>query len=238
MVQRTPKLCERRSQIAIVQTKAGEYFGLVDPTGFLVEEWDNLPEGRTILVQKYEGMCGKQGIEIVLKQSKYRRDALKMYQKNLKIAERQLVETLFNNSTEDDIMANANEIIEIARTGNVKATENALQSAIGQAIKRALWVAEKKDEFMAIPVLQELNEKYNPGGAKAVATTEIKDAKDIKLTKVADLDDRIWQAVLKKANKIGVVIKASGNIAEIKLPKKEADTFVKAVQAVKGITIS
>ena len=224
-------------KIAIVQTKAGEYFGLVDPTGFLVEEWENLPEGRAILVQKYEGMFGKQGIEIVVSQTKFRRDALKMYQKNLEIAERKLVENLFNNSTEDDIMANSNEIIEIARTGNVKATEEALQSAIGQAVKRALWVAERKDEFMAIPVLQELNEKYNPGGAKTV-TTEIKDAKDIKLTKVADLDDRIWQAVLKKANKIGVVVKAFGHTAEIKLPKKEADTFVKAVQAVKGITIS
>lgn len=134
-------------------------------------------------------------------------------------------------------MANSNGIIEIARTGDVKATEDALQSAIGQAIKRALWVAERNDEFMAIPILQELDVKYNPGGAKAVATTEIKDAKDIKLTKDAKLDDRIWQAILKKANKVGVVAKASGNVAEIKLPKKQADAFVKAVQAVKGITI-
>lgn len=134
-------------------------------------------------------------------------------------------------------MANSNAIIDIARTGDVKATEDALQSAIGQAVKRALWVAERKDEFMAIPVLQELDGKYNPGGKASAPVAEIKDAKDLKLTKDSKLDDRVWQAILKKANKVGVVVKSSGNVAEVKIPKKEADAFGKAVAAVKGITI-
>ena len=172
-----------------------------------------------------------------LERFKYRRDYLVKLERNKELAEKQLVENLFNNSTEDDIMSNSNAIINIARTGDVKATENALQSAIGQAIKRALWVAERKDEFMAIPVLQELDGKYNPGGKSSAPAATIKDAKDLKLTKDSKLDDRIWQAILKKANKLGVVVKSSGNVAEVKIPKKEAEVFSKAVAAVRGIIV-
>lgn len=181
-------------------------------------------------------MYGLQGVEVKRVGSKFRRDALTMYNRNLEIAEKHLVQNLFNQSTEEDEMANSNTIIEIAATGDVKKTEEILQSAIGQAVKRALWAAKRKDEFLAIPVLQELNAKYNPGGTQTTAV-EIKDAKDVKLTKSGAVDDRVWSAILKKADKIGAVRKSSGNVAEISLPKKESDTFVKAVQAVKGITV-
>jgi len=221
-----------------VQTRAGEYFGLVDPYGIIEEYWDQLPESQTVIVTKYDGLWGKYGIEVRAVQARFRRDSLKL-KRDQDLAERQIVKNLFNNTNnEEATMANANDIITIAKTGDVKKTEDALQSAIGQAVKRALWVAEKKDEFMAIPVLQELDAKYNPSGAKANPVVEIKDAKDIKLVKNGNVDDRVWSAILKKAGKLGAVRKSTGNTAEISIPKKEAETFIKAVQAVKGIAIS
>lgn len=220
-----------------MQTKAGEYFGLADPYGIIVDAWDNLPESRPVLVYKFDGIYGRQGIEVVVVQKKFRRDYL-LLKRNLELAERQLVQNLFSNIQSEELdMSNAKAIIEIASTGDVKKTEEALQSAIGQAVKRAIWVAEKNNNFMAIPVLNELDAKYNPGGVQA-APAEIKDAKEVKLNKSSSLDDRVWQAILKKANKVGAVTKSSGNVAEIKVPKKEADAFVKACQAVKGITVS
>ena len=32
---------------------------------------------------------------------------------------------------------------------------------IGQLVKRTLWLAKKNDEFSAIPILEELDRKYN-----------------------------------------------------------------------------
>ena len=168
--------------------------------------------------------------------SRFRRDTLEI-KRNLDIAERKIVQTLFTK-TEEAEMANATQIIEMAKTGDVTKTEEALQSAIGQAVKRALWVAKKNDEFNAIPVLTELNAKYNPGGKASTPVEEIKDGKSVKLQKSSSVDDRVWQAILKKAGKVGAVTRATATLAEITLPKKQADTFVKAVQAVKGITVN
>lgn len=220
-----------------MQTRAGEYFSLVDPYGIIEEYWDQLPESQTVIVTKYDGLWGKYGIEVRAVQARFRRDSLKL-KRDQDLAERQIVKNLFNyTNNEEAIMANANDIINLAKTGDVEITERALQSAIGQAVKRALWVAEKKDEFLAIPILQELDAKYNPS-AKANPVVEIKDAKDIKLVKNGNVDNRVWNAILKKAGKLGAVRKNTGNTAEISIPKKEAETFTKAVQAVKGIAIS
>lgn len=232
-----PRSIGRRCRIAVVQTKAGEYFGLVDPYGVIEDAWDSLPEGRAIQVQKYDGMYGSQGVEVVIVQKKFRRDYLRL-ERNSQLAERQLVQNLFSSTFSEELeMSNAKAIIEIAETGDVKKTEEALQSAIGQAVKRAMWVAERNNNFMAIPVLQELDAKYNPGGRQS-ASVEIKDAKEVKLNKGSSLDDRVWQAILRKANKIGAVTRSTSTVAEINVPKKEADAFVKACQAVKGITVS
>lgn len=174
--------------------------------------------------------------EIELVRTTFRRDALVELQRNVNIAEKRIVQTLFSN--EEDDMSNATDIITIAATGDVKATEEALQSSIGQAVKRALWLANKKDEFMAIPVLEELSAKYGGGGEVKAATLDEKEGKVLKLAKADSVDDRVWQAILKKANKIGAVTKSAAKNAEMIVRKKEADTFIKAVSGVKGITIA
>jgi len=132
-------------------------------------------------------------------------------------------------------MSNSNSIIELAKSGDVAKVEEALQSAIGQAIKRALWVAEKKDEFTAIPVLQDLQTKY--GGVKTKQALAPKDSKSVKLTKSDKVDDRVWQAILNKANKIGAVTKSTSKNAECSIEKTKADTFIKALKGIAGITV-
>lgn len=223
----------------IVKNKVGEYFGLVDPKGFLTEYWDELKGSHVIPVQKFqpilntitEGRWGSMRFEVVTK--KFRRDYLQLTK------EPDLVSKQFLNSffSEEDEMANSNAIIEIAKTGDVAKTEEALQSAIGQAVKRALWVAERNDEFLAIPVLQDLQAKYCGVAAKGDPTITEKDGKIVKLVKGQQVDDRVWQAILKKASKIGAVVKSSGNRAELIIRKKEVDVFVKASKAVAGITV-
>lgn len=195
-----------------------------------------MPGDRPILLLRYVPFFTDGRPEIELVRTTFRRDALVELQRNVNIAEKRIVQTLFSN--EEDDMSNATDIITIAATGDVKATEEALQSSIGQAVKRALWLANKKDEFMAIPVLEELSAKYGGGGEVKAATLDEKEGKVLKLAKADSVDDRVWQAILKKANKIGAVTKSAAKNAEMIVRKKEADTFIKAVSGVKGITIA
>lgn len=128
-------------------------------------------------------------------------------------------------------------IIDSAKEGDVKKVEEILNAEIGRAIRRALWVAEKKDEFTAIPVLQDLQAKYGGVVSKGDQTLTKKDGKSIKLSKSDKVDDRVWQAILKKASKIGAIVKSTNNRAELIIRKKEADVYMKAAKAVNGITV-
>lgn len=127
-------------------------------------------------------------------------------------------------------------IVEAAKISAEK-VEEALESEVSKALKRALWVAEKKDEFAAIPVINDLIAKHGGVVSKGDITLTQKDATSVKLAKASSVDDRVWQAILKKASKIGVVTKSSGNRAELLIRKKEVEIFTKAVQAVNGITV-
>lgn len=218
-----------------MRSKSGEYFGLLDPNGNITEAWIDLPGERPIIVQKYNPMFGngKPQIEVITR--RFRRDALQLTKEQF--ASRDVVLGLFTNNNEEDEMS-SNEIIESARGGDPKAVEEVLNQEIARALKRALWVAEKKDEFAAIPVIQDLQTKY--GGVavgKGDTTLTEKDGKSVKLSKTEKVDDRVWRAILKKASKIGAVVKSSGNRAELIIRKKEVEVFAKAAKAVNGITV-
>jgi hypothetical protein len=230
--------------IAVVKTKIGEYFGLVDPTGFLTEEWDIIPGDRVVIVEKYVPILhGNKAVDTYmiqfnLERDKYRKDAIVKFNKYINLATKKLLETFFNTNNEESEMANSTNIVDIAKTGDVAKTESALQSAIGQAIKRALWVAEKRDEFLAIPVLQELDAKYNPAGVKNQPEIVIANPVTVTLEKADSIDVRVWNAIIKKGAKLGMVLNSNNKKAEMQLPKKEAVHFIKAVEAVKGIKVS
>lgn len=128
-------------------------------------------------------------------------------------------------------------LINAAKTGDPKAVEEAIFAEVGRAIHRALWVAEKTDEFLAIPVLQDLKVKYGGEKVKVDTTVSAKDGKVVKLAKSEKVDERVWAAILKKVQKVGAVTKSTGNRAECIIYKDEADVFIKAVKAVAGITV-
>jgi len=218
-----------------VRTKVGEYFGLVDPTEHVQNHWDILPDERPVLVWKYIPLLGsgRAVLEVVTK--RFRRDSLVL--SNTKTATRKEVAYLFSKSNEEDSMSNATQIIELAKTGDKAATEEALKSSLGQAVKRALFMAERKNEFLAIPVLQELSIKYGVTKAKKTELTE-KEGKVVTLTKDGKVDSRVFDAILKKANKVGAVTATSGKGANLIIRNQEADAFIKACKMVVGITVS
>jgi len=215
----------------VINQKTGEYFGLVDANGILTELWEELPPERPVLVNKYSMTygTGKPKVEVVTKC--FRRDALQLTKEQL-ISKSQFL-SLFQ---EEDTMS-SKAIIESAKTGDVKNVEELLHLEIGRAIKRAIWVAEREDEFLAIPVLQDLSVKYGGITSKGDTTLTEKDGKSVKITKTEKVDDRVWQAILKKASKIGAIVKSAGNRAELIIRKKEVETFVKATKAVSGVSV-
>ena len=219
-----------------MRTKVGEYFGLVDPTEHVQKNWDIMPPERPVLLWKYNPFfgSGKAVLEVIHK--RFRRDSLELTS-NTETATRKEVAHLFSKNKEEDSMSNATEIIEIAKSGDVQATEAALKSAIGTAVKRSLFMAEKRNEFLAIPVLQELSVKYGVTKAKATDLTE-KEGKTINLAKDSKVDSRVFDAILKKANKVGAVTATSGKGATMIIRNKEADAFIKACKMVVGITVS
>lgn len=235
----------------VVKTRVGEYFGLYDPTERIAELWDDLPEDAVIKVNKYDPRLGtgKPTVELITK--KFLRGSLELIKEQM--ASKEIVLNLFSEEYFMDAKVNgkvdgsekeaaertstSQNLINAAKTGDPKAVEEAIFAEVGRAIHRALWVAEKQDEFLAIPVLQDLKVKY--GGEKVKVDTSVtaKDGKVVKLAKSEKVDDRVWSAILKKAGKVGAVTKSTGNRAECIIFKAEADTFIKAVKAVAGITV-
>lgn len=218
----------------VVKTKSGEYFGLVDPTGMVTENWDDLPDGRPIMVHKYGMMYGTSSAQIEIITKKFRRDSLELQEGQL--ATKEQVVNLFTNKQEDFMSTSAN-LIKSATVSGIAGVEEQIKAEVGAAIKRALWVAEKNDEFAAIPILQELSAKYCGTTIKTDTTLTEKDGKVVKLSKGEKVDDRVWAAILKKVSKIGGITKSTANRAECIISKKEADVFIKAVKAVAGITV-
>lgn len=206
-------------------------FTLVDPEGNIVNTWDILPKDRPITCKKYTVVYTGNQPRVQLITKIFRCDVLSLTKEE--IPDKEFLNNFF---TREATMANAQEIIDVAKTGDVAKTEEALQSAIGQAIKRALWLAEKKDEFTAIPVLQDLSVKY--GGSVRKTDVAPKDGKQVLLAKDAKVDDRVWQAILKKASKLGAVLSSSATKATISISKKELESFTAAAKAVVGISVT
>lgn len=229
---RTPNFNRRRYMV--VKTNVGEYFGLVDPTGIIAENWNDLPDDRPVLVNKYCPRFGSGQAQIELISKKFIKGKLQLLREQL--ASKQMVLNLFNQSNEEDFMSTSANLIKAAKEGGVQGVEEQIKAEIAAAVKRALWVARKQDEFVAQPILEELTVKY--GGAKVTTSSEApKDGKAIKLSKTDKVDSRVWDAILKKVAKIGAITKSTPNRAECVVDKKEADTFIKAAKAVVGITV-
>lgn len=218
----------------IVKTNVGEYFGLVDPTGIIEEYWDQLGDNTVIQVNKYNPLFGSGAPQIELISKKFLKGKLQLIKEQL--ASKEHVLNLFNNSSEEDFMSTSSNLINAAKEGGVAAVEAQIQVEIAAAINRALWVANKQDEFVAIPVMEELKVKY--GGGKVKTSTEApKDGKTIKLARSEKVDQRVWEAILRKVSKIGAVTKSTATRAECVVSKTEAEAFTKAAKAVNGISV-
>lgn len=235
----------------VVKTQVGEYFGLYDPTKRIGELWDELPEDAVIQINKYDPRLGSGRPEVKLITKKFLRGSLQLM-RDQELASKQIVLNLFSEEYSMDPRVNDKEngekeaaertctsqnLINAAKSGAPKVVEEAIFAEVGRAISRALWVAEKTDEFGAIPVLQDLKVKYGGEKVKVNTTVSAKDGKVVKFSKSEKVDERVWAAILKKVQKVGAVTKSTGNRAECIIYKDQADTFIKAVRAVAGVTV-
>lgn len=217
----------------VVRSRTGEYFGLANE--FHSEYWNDLAPDTIITVQKYSPHFGDGAAHLDLVTRKFRRDGLTL-EKTEQLARQELVLNLFTNN-EEDFMSTSSNLIKAAKEGGAEAVEAAIKVETARAIHRALWVAEKTDDFAAIPVLQDLEAKYAGVKVKVDPTLTEKDGKAVKLSRSDKVDERVWAAILKKVSKIGAVTKSTANRAECIIQKKEAETFIKAAKSVNGITV-
>lgn len=211
----------------MIQHKAGEYFGLVESR--LAYIWEELPDTRPILVTSIDGMYGKQDTSV-----RYRKGYLKKPEA-VSLQELQLIFSTIQKKEDD--MSISGDLLEAVKQGGAEALETALQERLKVLIRRAYKKAEEECEFVAMAEIAKVQEKYGTP-IKSGPVVELKDAKEIKLTKTDSVAGPVWDAILTKASKLGVIMSSAGNKATVRIKNADAKVFEKACGAVKGITLS
>lgn len=218
----------------VLKSFAGEYFGIE----LTEQQFDSIPPDSHVMVSQ---VCpffsnGVPELKIMTGRKFVKSYLQKTGESELPLLEFDDPETL-ESLAEEELEMSTKRLIAFAAEGQLDAAEKYLSKLCHRAIQSAIRVAERKNEFLSIPQLQELQSRYESGESASAVKPLEKDARVLKITRTDKCPAGVWDAILAKVKKIGNVQKMEKNTCTAGMSKSEGEAFVKAVQKIAGLTV-
>lgn len=223
----------------VLKSKTSRFFGLAEdlPDGFT---FDDLNKNRPVLVYNYKPYISKsKTIRFERKEHKYLKRFLTVHSMDSDLINpNKYFNKLFNFNRGGTM--NIPELVKVAtESQNVDATETIVKNKLGEQIHWAIKHAQKNNAFTAVPVLKALQDRYprKKGAQSTLSEADKAQAVEVKLNVDSTVDAGIKEAILDRARQIGTVVSETANRAVFLIRNKEADGFIKAVEAADGVSV-
>lgn len=218
----------------VLKSIAGEYFGIE----LTEQQFDSIPPDSHVMVSQ---VCPFYSDGVPELKFMTGRKFVKSYLQKTGESEMPLLEfddpESLQSLSEEEFEMSTKRLIAFAAEGQLDAAETYLSKLCHRAVQSAIRVAERKNEFLAIPQLQELQSRYKSGESAIAVKPLEKDARILKISRTDKCPIGVWDAILAKVKKVGNVQKMEKNACTAGMSKSEGEAFVKAVQKIAGLTV-